>query len=260
MSVMISMILLRQPGELPAAAIERELQQRYPELAASLDSAEHGIPSFKLKEGMLILANMPAPIPWSDLEGPCATSMLWKNAAEEVQGHQSHILVTLMSEQNAVEQSMLLTKTTAAVLAACESAMGVYWGNATLVVPKQLFLDFTEQVLPLGPPLEIWVDFRVGWQSKTVSGGFTQGMEALGHMEIETQESPEKPSDLRERLQGLARYLLQNGAVIRDGDTIGQDTREKIRVIYSDSAFGNDKRVMRLQYETAGAKPWWKLW
>jgi hypothetical protein len=259
MSVMISMILLRQSCELPASAIERELQHRYPDLGASLDTNEEGIPSFQLKDGTLMLATMPAPIPWSELEGPCATSLLWKDAAEEVQRHESHILVTLLSEQNEIEQSILLTKTTAAVLAACDAAMGVYWGNATLVIPKQIFLDFAEEVLPLGPPLDIWVDFRVGWQTKTVSGGFTQGMEALGHMEIETQESPEKPGDLRDRLQGVARYLLENGPVIRDGDTIGEDAREKIRVIYSDSAFGNDKRVMRLQYETQ-AKPWWKLW
>ncbi|WP_129641646.1 DUF4261 domain-containing protein [Peristeroidobacter agariperforans] len=258
MSIMISMILLRQPIELPASAIERELQLRYPDLDATLESTAEGIPSFKFKEGMLMLANMPAPIPWSELEGPCATSLLWKDAAEEVRRHESHILVTLMSEQNEVEQSVLLTKATAAVLAACD-AMGVYWGNATLVIPKQIFLDFAEQVLPLGPPLDIWVDFRVGWQTKTASGGFTQGMEALGHMELETQESPEKPGDLRDRLQGVARYLLQNGPVIRDGDTVGQDAREKIRVIYSDSAFGNTNRVMRLQYETQ-AKPWWKLW
>jgi hypothetical protein len=260
MSVMISMILLRQPIDLPAAAIEAELQRRYPELGASLDSDEDGTPSFKLKDGMLMLGNMPAPIPWSELEGPCATSILWKDAAEEVRRHETHAIVTLMSDSNKVEQSILLTKATAAVLAACEAAMGVYWGNATLVIPKQIFLDFAAEVLPHGPPLDIWIDFRVGWQTKTSSGGFTQGMEALGHMDIETQESPEKPSDLRERLQGLARYLLQNGPVIRDGDTIGQDAREKIRVVYSDSAFGSDKRVMRLQYEAAQSRPWWKLW
>lgn len=62
MSVMISMILLHRSGELPASAIERELQHRYPDLGAALDSDEGGTPSFKLKEGLLMLGNMPAPI------------------------------------------------------------------------------------------------------------------------------------------------------------------------------------------------------
>ncbi|WP_129781167.1 DUF4261 domain-containing protein [Peristeroidobacter soli] len=259
MSVMISMILLRQPIEVPSAAIERELKSRYPELGLVSETDESGARAFQLKDGTLVLGNIDAPIPWSDLEGPCTTSLLWKDAAAEVQGHQAHLIVTVMSDLTKVEQAILLTKATAAVLAACEGAIGVYWGNATLVVPKNLFLDFCTEVLPHGPPLDIWIDFRVGWQTKASSGGFTQGMEALGHMELETQESPEKPSDLRQRLHGLAGYLLENGPVIRDGHTIGQNAREKIRIVYSDSAFGSDKRVMQLQYETA-AKPWWKLW
>jgi hypothetical protein len=49
--------------------------------------------------------------------------------------------------------------------------------------------------------------------------------------------------------------------VIRDGDTIGEDADERIRVVYSKSKFGHNDRVMRLDYEKASRKkPWWKLW
>jgi hypothetical protein len=44
-----------------------------------------------------------------------------------------------------------------------------------------------------------------------------------------------------------------------DGDTIGEDANERIRVVYAKSAFGHEGQVMRLQYETP-EKPWWKLW
>lgn len=259
MTVTISMILLAQDKPLPATAIEQEIRRRYPELEVSLTQDDPTTPSFELGKGQLILGSMPAPIPWTELEGPCATSILWKNAAEDVKAHQAHIIVTVMSDLDPVEKAILLTKCTAAVLAACDDAIGVYWGNATLVVPKTMFTDFAEQVLPHGPPLDIWVDFRVGWKTNTTSAGFTQGMQALGHMEMEVLESPEKPAALRERLQGLASYLLQNGAVISDGHTVGQDANEKIRVVYSDSSFGSTERVMRLQYEAAPKRPWWKL-
>jgi hypothetical protein len=75
-------------------------------------------------------------------------------------------------------------------------------------------------------------------------------MEALGHMEFEALESPETFADLRERFMGLAGYVLENGPVIRDGDTIGEDANERIRVVYSDPAFGHKNKVMRLEYET----------
>lgn len=257
MAVSISMILLREE-RLTASDVERELSNRYPELEASMTCDDATTRSFELKTGQLILGSMPAPFPWSDLEGPCSTSVLWKNAAEEVGAHRAHIIVTLTTDLEPVETSILLTKCTAAVLAACDAAIGVFWGNATLVVPKKLFIDFAEQVLPHGPPLDIWVDFRVGWKGSGTSAGFTQGMEALGHMEMETLSVPEKPAELRQRLHDLASYLLR-GAVIRDGETVGRDAKEKLRVVYSESSFGHTRRVMRLQYETPPKRPWWKL-
>jgi hypothetical protein len=211
MALMMSMIMLRRSIDLPVSEIDRELKGRYPELGVFSTANEGTTASLKLKDGELVLGNMPAPIPWSDLEGPCRTSMLWKNALEEVREHETHIIVTILSELNKVEQAILLTKATAAVLAASDATMGVYWGNAPLVIPKKVFLDLAAEVLPHGPPVDIWIDFRVGWQTSKESGGFTQGMEALGHMEIETEGSPEKPSDLRQRLHGLAAYLIQNG-------------------------------------------------
>jgi hypothetical protein len=259
MTVMISTILLREGQRLPVANIEREIRSRYPELQVSLTNDAADTPSFDLKTGQLILGNMPAPYPWTDLEGPCATSILWKNAAEEVKAHQTHLIVTVLSNLDPVEKTILLTQCTAAVLAACDAAIGVYWGNATLVVPKNIFMEFAEKVLPHGPPLDIWVDFRVGWKTSTTSAGFTQGMRALGHMEMEILEIPEKPAELRQRFQDLASYLLKNGAVIRDGHTVGQDANEKIRAIYSESSFGNTQRVMRLHYEASPKRPWWKL-
>ncbi len=90
--------------------------------------------------------------------------------------------------------------------------------------------------------------------------GFTTGMQSLGHMEFETQDSPEPPNELRERFHGLAIYVLENGPVIRDGDTIGEDANEKIQVVYADSAFGHEAKVMRLVYTPQQKKPWWQFW
>jgi hypothetical protein len=109
--------------------------------------------------------------------------------------------------------------------------------------------------------LHIWVDFRVGKDGERTSSGFTAGMAALGLMELETQHCPEPPGELKDRLLGLAGYLLENGPVIRDGDTVGEDANEKIRVVYAPSSFGHEGRVMRLEYEKPSPqKPWWKLW
>jgi hypothetical protein len=154
----------------------------------------------------------------------------------------------------------MLTQVIAAILTTCPQSIGVYWGDATLVVPRELFREFATEMLPEVLPLPIWVDFRVGPGHDGKMAGLTTGMKALGHMELETLNSPESPGELRERLMDLCAYLLQNGPVIKDGHTVGQSAEEKIRVVYSPSSFGHEGRVMRLDYSTAEKKPWWKVW
>jgi hypothetical protein len=102
--------------------------------------------------------------------------------------------------------------------------------------------------------------FAVGRDTAKSSSGFTTGMAALGHMEFEAQGAPEPPGELRKRFEALAGYVLEHGPVIEDGDTIGEDANERIRVVFSDSAFGHEGKVMRLEYERPSPqKPWW-LW
>ena len=261
MRIGISMVMFSDQAAASGEEVCRELASRWPDLPTPTEfEVSDKIASFNVGSAMVFLAPMPAPIPWSDLEGPCETSLFWENATYEVKQHQQHLLVTVHGELDPIEHSTLLTQVTTAVLAVSPSSIGVYWGNATLVIPKAIFIDFAMEVMNEGPPF-IWVDFRVGSEPDQTSSGFTTGMAALGHMELEAKHSPETPSDLRERLMGLASYLLDNGPVIKDGDTIGEDANERIRCVYSKSAFGHKGQVMRLQYQsTAKQKPRWKMW
>ncbi len=262
MALAISMVLLRDMAKPSLADIQQEITAEWPDLKAASDFDQQDVTlSYQVGSSGVILGQMPAPFPWSDLEGPCATSILWPEATAELKEHQSHFIVTVFGELNELELSSLLTRATAAFMAACPSALGVYWANATLIVPKQLFIEFAKQVLPQGAPLDVWVDFRVGRDTEKSSAGFTTGMKALGHMEFEAQESPEPPGELRARFLALARYVVEAGPVISDGDTIGEDADERIRVVYSPSAFDQTGQVMRLVYESSSPqKPWWKLW
>ena len=262
MAIGISMLLLTADAPIRGGDVQRQLAENWPGVpAATKVEEEEDTLSLQLGDSLVVMAKMPAPFPWKDLEGPCATSILWKNAAQEVKRHTIHWIVTVHGELAPVMLSTRLTQVTAAAMASCPAAIGVYWGNATLIVPKNIFIEFAKEVLPHGPPLHVWVDFRVGRDSETTSSGFTAGMKALGHMEFETQRSPEPPGELRERLLALAGYVVENGPVIRDGDTVGEDAQERIRVVYSNSSFGHEGKVMRLVYEDSSAKkPWWKLW
>jgi hypothetical protein len=247
--------MLREDVALSAAQIERYLAATWPDLPDAAETVqEDEMLAFCLGSVDVVMSKMPAPIPWSDLEGPCAASILWRNASDEVRQHTLHWIVTVSGEVDPLDGSKLLTQATAAVLATCPSTLGVYWGNGTLVIPKPIFIDFAVEAMAAGLPLPIWVDFRVGNDSETTAFGFTTGMAALGHREIETKRWPQSPGELRERLMAICEYILEMGVVFQDGDTLGLDATERIRVVYSRSAFGNEGKVMRLEYQRPGSK------
>ncbi len=255
----IAMIPLAAHPKVSSSAIRADLAETWPDLPrlTQVERTEKDILTFDLGDQVhVFLTLMRSPIPWSDLEGPCATSVLWKDAAEVLRDHQAHLLVTIMFEDELppIEKSVFLTQVTASVVNTCESALGVYWCNATLVIQPKLFHDFAIRVMPVGPPIHIWVDFRVGPNEQGTTSGFTTGLESLGLMELETENASDPPGELRERFEGLIHYLLENGPVIEDGDTIGEDMSERIRVAYAASAFGHESTVMRLDYEPLGSR------
>ena len=257
MAITISMVLFDTLPELDQAALETYLSSKWTNLGITEVKKEGGTITFSLGAAEVILGMMPKSVPWVDLQGPCSTSLLWPNSAETVKNHQGHVIVAVSSKLTPLSTSKLLTQFTASVLAVSPQATGVLWNNAVHLIQKSIFLDFAEKVLPDGPPLEIWVDFRVGLNQDGTSVGFTSGLAALGHMEIEAVSSPEPPVALRERLQALAHYLLDKGPVIKDGNTIGADEREMIKAVYSPSQFGHKTQVMRLEYQKQSPdQPW----
>lgn len=262
MAVSIAFIPLMKPATLSQDAIVADFAAKWPGLPAPESApTKDGMVGFAVGADQIIVATMPAPIPWSDLEGPCQASWLWPDAESALRGHEEHLIVTLLSEAGPVDRAGMLTRVCASVLATCAEAPGVYWGDAGLVIPSAIFREFAAEILPEGPPLFIWVDFRVGPSKPGRSRGFTAGMVALGHMEFETEDASETPGELRERFHALAQYVLENGPIIKDGDTIGEDAQERIRVVYAPSAFGHEGQVMRLEYDAPQRrKSWFRLW
>ena len=260
MAISISMVPLGPKPKISPKAIKADLEATWPDIGTigSSEKSDNSI-SFSVGNSQVVLGLMPAPIPWSELEGPCATSVLWPNSADVLRDHKSHLIVTVMMEDDAnpIEQSTRLTQVTSSVVHTCNEALGIYWGNATLVIQPELFRNFAVEVMPEAPPIYIWIDFRIGPNEQGTTSGFTHGMRALGHMELETENATDPPAELRERFEGLIMYLLENGPVIQDGDTIGQDANERITANYSESSFGHSDKVMRLDFASTGKRKGW---
>ena len=117
------------------------------------------------------------------------------------------------------------------------------------IVQPELFRRVAIEVLKDGPPVMIWIDFQIGWREYRVnSAGYTRGLAQFGLKEFETLDAPEKPSQLRARLEALAAYQLKTGGAVRDRDSVGQDARERIQVVQGPATFEIDGPVLRLVY------------
>lgn len=250
MSFNSAMIPLRICVELSAEAIKADFAARWPHMSkpVSLPASEDQI-AFCVGDYDVVIANMQAPIPWAELEPLCEASLLWQDATTALRDHATHTIVAVRTGKGPIEQSRFLTQVCASVLTTCEQAIGVFWLNATLLVPPEFFLFCATEVMPESLPVHIWVDCQVGLDNNGKNIGYTVGMAALGHLDIEAVNVPESLEDLRDRLYLIVSYILENGPIIKDGDTIGKDSLERVHVIYRKSVLSRDRgKVMCLEY------------
>lgn len=207
-----------------------------------------GVFSFNVGDEFLALALMPAPYP--ELEGPIATSWMWppQPPVENVKRHRSHLLVTATGgAADPVRRRLVLTAVTA-LAAKQPGVMAVYWPEATLVHFPPVFAQMAEQIdSPEAPPLYLWVDLRVFRNEDGTTGLFTTGLSPLGHMEIEIPRIDMEPGELRDWLLNIMYYLLENGPVLKHGQTIGMTAEQQLRIRHCPSNFGHPGTVICLE-------------
>jgi hypothetical protein len=203
---------------------------------------------FGFGENNAAIALMPTPIPWSNLEGPCATAWWWPKASEKMKNHTSHILITLLGkESDLVKQNIMLTQLTAAV-ASLTDAAGIYWGAGTLVHAPNVFIEQSRELIPGDLPLHLWIDFRVEANDDGSYRLFTTGMKAFDKMEIEIPHSQREPKEVFDFAYAIADYIITRNPKIDDGHTIGRSETEKVKAVYSPSMWDSKVTVLRLDF------------
>ncbi len=193
---------------------------------------------------------VPNPIPWSQLEGPCATAWFWPDAAAALREHRAHLLVTLVDEAGkAIQKSTALTQLVAGLVASSRTC-GVFWGPGRLVHPPQAFLDQAAQLSSDDMPLFLWVDFRVERNDSGTTRLYTTGLEALGYTELEVPEYTGNPQTLLEFSYNVAHYQLSQAKDINEGDTIGLTDEVQVVAPRGPSMFDESLAVVTLDFHS----------
>lgn len=253
MSVTVVFVPLAAGAKFGSAALKTAYAECWPgDPVPAFSSKGKGNLTADFAGGLSVIAQvMPAPIPEGDLRYALRGTWLWPDAEDALADHRGHLVATTFgfADGDGLGRAELLTRFLAALFQASPQALGVLWYDAAMLVKGPLFADLAKSQLPATRPLWLWVNFQTGAGQGDRLTGATRGMRAFGHHDFETNTSSDGIPDLRDRLTGLCNYVLDNGPVINDGDTIGESADERIKVRHAKSLFGFEEEVMRLEYE-----------
>lgn len=233
------------PGDLSRAGtlVQKLLGRRY-----STEIEDSFVTVFRDGEEFGLLAHLPAPIPNQEAEAHADANIFWPDGRHEAGQHRSHVIVTTLGSKNLRPVQSAISVTQLALLALkLFDGIGVYWGNAQVCNSRSAFEGFCEDLSEEKLPIPMWLRFQL-FQSNDGFGMYTLGMQQFDLMDIEVDLSPMEFEELFEFIADIAHYLIQQGPVIADGDTVGQKENQRIVVRHQPSMLDDSRTVYKLVF------------
>lgn len=195
-----------------------------------------------------------SPVPGGEAEENARNNYMWPEAAETVSRHRAHILVALVNHGcPAVEAAAAHVKM---VASACgqPGVLGVYLQDT--VLSPEWYVSCAEVMkeghLPVGDM--VWVGL---YSTGSGINAYTRGMSAFCRDEMEIIGADGPPERIYNFLCDLINYVLENGTVLHDGDTVGYDERTRLQIERSPglSVEGMSLKIERRSEDRPGVGP-----
>ena len=148
--------------------------------------------------------------------------------------HEAHLLVAVLGGESApLEAGKLFVKAASACLKA-DNALGIY-DCGTVWLPE----DYVQSAMVMkegGFPLADLVFIGLYQDEKGISG-WTNGLSSFGKEELEIIDSGQPAADVYDMLWNISAYVIQEGAVLRDGQTLGFSAEQKLPLMLSEGIY-----------------------
>lgn len=213
---------------------------------------QDGVVNFDYGEFTVMIKQIPSQI-GDDTGDLCQSSRLWPEAAEFNRDYQAFSIVSVFTPEENLElaATVLLSQVIASIIEVSQETFAIYWGGANHLILPQLFRELALEILP-EPLCWAWIAINMGIRPEDgILTAHTVGLHDLGLMDIEIPESNNNEEETFTFISNMAMYLLENGLVIQDGDTVGSSDTERIKAVYAPSLVDPDKTVIRI-LSTAG--------
>jgi hypothetical protein len=240
-SLIISMPMFNSEENYSLDKIVNDLKS-YWNLDVTEISGDDSVATFKVENETVAVAFMPAPIPSEEFESIMGFNYLWKNSKEELSTLKSHTIVSVLgSHTDNVERFKILTKVNASILRTTDNSLGIYQGSQTLLLPKNLYLDFADFLLNDMLPIQLWV--YVGVIDDEKSSIYTYGMKEFGKSEVEIINSTMTSDELYDFLLPILNYIIESDVTLKDGETIGFSAEQKIKITKSKAVYLDEESL-----------------
>lgn len=186
---------------------------------------------------MFAIAFMPAAIPGDDVQSSAQYAYNWQSVLEDIQGVDSHAIVSVVSgSMDIVERHLLLSRILFAIMKTTPSCVGVYQGSQTLLIPREQYLDYEDELKEgkIVVPLWIYIGLRATEEGNSI---YTYGLTTFGKQEIEVVNSPLALDELYGFLVNICAYVIGSDVVFKHGETLGYTAEQKINITSSKGIF-----------------------
>jgi len=194
----------------------------------------------------VVIGLIPAPVPDGEAEYWAKANYMWKDAAEITASHKAHVIIAILgSDDDTVKKGNIFVKVVCAVMKQ-ESAVAFY--NEGAVFPPKMYLDFAEMLKDGHVPVLNLVWFGL-YGNGRIAGVYTYGMRRMGREEMEVYVPADKAdlNELREFMLTIVSYVLETGAVLKDGETLGFSEKQKLPIKLS-KGIAVDGNTLKIAY------------
>jgi hypothetical protein len=235
-SRLIACVLLDAPTLVNEVSVITAFRARHPdipiELAASREAGKGAALTVRCDGELIVVMSVPLPLPREEWERPSLRAAAqWSDAPAVFARHGAHLVVATLTEpSDRLQAARSMAGVIGALIAAVPGCRGVFW-QSLVSHSAAAWLEASRDAFAPYPafPYPLWVSLHVhrdgGW-----IGVISFGLSSFVGREIELEPQDADRARALQKAAGLAVYLMQHGAVLKDGDTFGATETERIRV------------------------------
>jgi Domain of unknown function (DUF4261) len=225
--MIMATILLDRPADLDYRLLAKRVGEPLELNVRLAEEHKPGFPMALVTDGAVIMG-MRIDAPYPPLNSVAQFAYWWPNAATEAARSTSHVLVVCnwpkYSRLDAHVRHLILVRELVEQL----PVIGVLWGSA-LVQADKFKSEFAHMQKDNVVPFSLWVLIQFAKQPNGNTLISTLGMRDFEQMEIETESA--LPLDQTfDLVRKFGCYILANGPVVKDGETMGLTAEQRITV------------------------------